>query len=78
MDPYLEAPTIWPNVHTSLMTIFQEQWPGFAKDILIDIAAEEIPLLFPVIGNAMRLLNVAADLAQIMETIGEVVTNPDG
>ena len=25
MDPYLEAPTIWPDVHTSLMGIFREQ-----------------------------------------------------
>lgn len=25
MDPYLEAPDIWPDVHTSLMTIFREQ-----------------------------------------------------
>jgi hypothetical protein len=25
MDPYLEAPTIWPDVHTSLMSIFREQ-----------------------------------------------------
>lgn len=25
MDPYLEAPTIWPDVHTSLMSVFREQ-----------------------------------------------------
>ena len=25
MDPYLEAPDLWPDVHTSLMTIFREQ-----------------------------------------------------
>ena len=25
MDPYLEASTIWPDVHTSLMNIFREQ-----------------------------------------------------
>jgi hypothetical protein len=25
MDPYLEAPTIWPDVHTSLMSSFREQ-----------------------------------------------------
>jgi Protein of unknown function (DUF4058) len=25
MDPYLEAPNIWPDVHTSLMSIFREQ-----------------------------------------------------
>src|SRR5262252_8484177 len=25
MDPYLEAPTIWPDVHTTLMSIFREQ-----------------------------------------------------
>lgn len=25
MDPYLEAPSIWPDVHTSLMSIFREQ-----------------------------------------------------
>jgi Protein of unknown function (DUF4058) len=25
MDPYLEAPGIWPDLHTSLMSIFREQ-----------------------------------------------------
>jgi hypothetical protein len=25
MDPYLEAPSIWPDVHTTLMSIFREQ-----------------------------------------------------
>jgi Protein of unknown function (DUF4058) len=25
MDPYLEVPTIWPDVHTTLMSIFREQ-----------------------------------------------------
>ncbi|MFL5804135.1 MAG: DUF4058 family protein [Roseiflexaceae bacterium] len=25
MDPYLEGPTLWPDVHSSLMTIFREQ-----------------------------------------------------
>ncbi len=25
MDPYLEAPALWPDVHTSLMSIFREQ-----------------------------------------------------
>jgi hypothetical protein len=25
MDPYLEAPSIWPDVHTSLMSVFREQ-----------------------------------------------------
>jgi Protein of unknown function (DUF4058) len=25
MDPYLEAPHVWPDVHTSLMSIFREQ-----------------------------------------------------
>jgi Protein of unknown function (DUF4058) len=25
MDPYLEAPSIWPDVHTNLMSIFREQ-----------------------------------------------------
>jgi hypothetical protein len=25
MDPYLEAPTLWPDAHSSLMTIFREQ-----------------------------------------------------
>jgi hypothetical protein len=25
MDPYLESPTLWPDVHSSLMTIFREQ-----------------------------------------------------
>jgi hypothetical protein len=25
MDPYLESPSLWPDVHSSLMTIFREQ-----------------------------------------------------
>ncbi len=25
MDPYLEAPGLWPDVHESLMYIFREQ-----------------------------------------------------
>ena len=25
MDPYLEAPSIWPDAHTSLMSIIREQ-----------------------------------------------------
>lgn len=29
MDPYLEAPTLWPDVHSSLMTIFREQLTPF-------------------------------------------------
>jgi hypothetical protein len=29
MDPYLEASTIWPDVHTSLMNIFREQLNPF-------------------------------------------------
>ena len=31
MDPYLEAPTIWPDVHTSLISIFREQLDTVVK-----------------------------------------------
>lgn len=29
MDPYLEAPGLWPDVHESLMNIFREQLTGY-------------------------------------------------
>jgi hypothetical protein len=29
MDPYLEAPTIWPDAHTGLMNIFREQLTSY-------------------------------------------------
>ena len=43
MDPYLEAPTIWPNVHTSLMTIFQEQLnPLLAPQYLAELETQVV------------------------------------
>ena len=43
MDPYLEAPTIWPNVHTSLMTIFQEQLnPLLAPHYLAELETQVV------------------------------------
>lgn len=55
MDPYLEAPTIWPNVHTSLMNIFQEQLnpllvPKYLAEletqVVIDRLDDDEPLTF--------------------------------
>src|SRR5439155_738404 len=47
MDPYLEAPAIWPDVHTSLMNIFREQLtPLLAPKYLADLETQvEIDLL---------------------------------
>ena len=43
MDPYLEAPTIWPNVHTSLLTIFQEQLhPLLAPQYLAELETQVV------------------------------------
>jgi hypothetical protein len=43
MDPYLEASTIWPNVHTSLMTIFQEQLnPLLAPQYLAELETQVV------------------------------------
>ncbi len=43
MDPYLEAATIWPNVHTSLMTIFQEQLnPLLAPQYLAELETQMV------------------------------------
>lgn len=42
MDPYLEAPGLWPDVHTRLINIFAEQLTP-----LIDYAAPPIPPLSP-------------------------------
>jgi Protein of unknown function (DUF4058) len=43
MDPYLEASTIWPNVHTSLMTIFQEQLnPLLAPKYLAELETQVV------------------------------------
>lgn len=38
MDPYLEAPHIWPDVHTSLMTVFREQLaPALSPNYLAEL-----------------------------------------
>ncbi|MDH3602556.1 MAG: DUF4058 family protein [Candidatus Tectomicrobia bacterium] len=43
MDPYLEAPTIWPDVHTSLMSIFREQLtPLLAPKYLAELETQVI------------------------------------
>jgi hypothetical protein len=41
MDPYLEAPGIWPDVHTSLMSIFREQLtPLLAPQYLAELETQ--------------------------------------
>jgi len=43
MDPYLEAPTIWPDVHTSLMNIVREQLtPLLAPKYLAELETQVV------------------------------------
>ena len=43
MDPYLEAPGIWPDVHTSLMSIFREQLtPLLAPKYLAELETQVV------------------------------------
>ena len=47
MDPYLEAPELWPDVHTSLMGIFREQLaplvaPKYVAELDTQIVLEEV------------------------------------
>jgi Protein of unknown function (DUF4058) len=43
MDPYLEAPSIWPDVHTSLMSIFREQLtPLLAPKYLAELETQVV------------------------------------
>ena len=43
MDPYLEAPAIWPDVHTSLMNIFREQLtPLLAPKYLAELETQVV------------------------------------
>ena len=43
MDPYLEAPTIWPDVHTTLMSIFREQLtPLLAPNYLAELETQVV------------------------------------
>jgi len=43
MDPYLEAPALWPDVHTSLMSIFREQLtPLLAPRYLAELATQVV------------------------------------
>lgn len=43
MDPYLEAPTIWPDVHTSLANIFREQLtPLLAPKYLAELETQVV------------------------------------
>jgi hypothetical protein len=43
MDPYLEAPSIWPDVHTNLMTIFREQLaPLLAPKYLAELETQVV------------------------------------
>jgi len=43
MDPYLEAPAIWPDVHTSLMSIFREHLtPLLAPKYLAELETQVV------------------------------------
>src|SRR5262245_4793247 len=43
MDPYLEAPTLWPDVHTTLMSIFREQLaPLLAPKYLAELETQVV------------------------------------
>jgi hypothetical protein len=43
MDPYLEAPTIWPDVHNTLMNIFREQLnPLLAPKYLAELETQVV------------------------------------
>jgi len=43
MDPYLEAPGIWPDVHTRLMTIIGEQlMPLLAPKYLAELETQVV------------------------------------
>lgn len=43
MDPYLEAPTIWPDVHTSLMSIVRERLtPLLAPKYLAELETQVV------------------------------------
>lgn len=43
MDPYLEAPGIWPDVHTSMMSIFREQLtPLLAPTYLAELETQVV------------------------------------
>ncbi len=48
MDPYLEAPDVWPDVHTRLMNIFAEQLsprlvPKYLAELTTQIVIERLP-----------------------------------
>jgi hypothetical protein len=56
MDPYLETPNIWPDVHTSLVSIFREQLapllaPKYLAEletqIVIDRADDDLQVVLP-------------------------------
>jgi Protein of unknown function (DUF4058) len=43
MDPYLEAPSLWPDVHTSLMSTFREQLtPLLAPKYLAELETQVV------------------------------------
>ena len=56
MDPYLAVPTIWPDVHTTLMSIFREQLPPLLApkylaeletQVVVDCTDEEPQIMLP-------------------------------
>ena len=43
MDPYLEAPTVWPDVHSSLVPIFREQLsPSLAPKYVAELDTQVV------------------------------------
>jgi hypothetical protein len=48
MDPYLEAPEVWPDVHTRLMNVFAEQLsprlaPKYVAELTTQIVIDRVP-----------------------------------
>jgi hypothetical protein len=72
MDPYLEAPTIWPDVHTTLMSIFREQLtplltPKYLAEletqVVIDHTDEELQVVLPDVSVTMSDVTAGVPLA---------------
>jgi hypothetical protein len=69
MDPYLESPSIWPDVHTSLMSIFREQLtpllaPKYLAEletqVVIDRLDDDLQVVLPDVSVTTPDVTVAA------------------
>jgi hypothetical protein len=68
MDPYLEASSIWPNVHTSLMTIFQEQLnPLLAPKYLAEL---ETQVVIDHVDDEAQVVRPDVSLTSLQEATG--------